>query len=68
MPFFEIPPEKIEHLPLFGYDLIHDDDEYAWYTCPRGRLRVSKRRPFVWAEDDTDAIQLGAIGVVLGPP
>ncbi len=68
MPFVEIPPENLKHLPLFGYDLIADDSQFAWYTGPRGRMRVDKKKPFVWVEDPGEAIQLGAIAVVQRTP
>ena len=68
MPFFEIPPENLEHLPLFGYDKISEDDNFAWYSGPKGRMRVDKKQPFVWLEDMGEAGQLGAVAVVPSPP
>ena len=66
VPFVEIPPQNLQHLPLFGYDKIGDDSDsrFAWYSSPRGRMRVEKQRPFVWVDDITDAMQLGAVSVV----
>ncbi len=63
MTWIRIPPENLEHLLLFGYDLIKDEGEYAWYTSPRGRMRVLKDDPRVWVEDIADAGQLGATAI-----
>ena len=69
MPFVEIPPENLEHLPLFGYDKLADgdDERFEWYSSPRGRMMIDKRRPIVWVDDPIDAMQLGAISVIAGP-
>ena len=68
MPFFEIPPEKLEHLSLFGYDKIAEDENFAWYSSSKGRMRVDKKQPFVWLDDMGEAGQLGAIAIVSPPP
>ena len=65
MPWVQIPPENLAHLSLFGYDLVGDDEEFAWYTGPRGRMRVKKSAPRVWVEDITDAIQIGALAILI---
>lgn len=70
MPWFEIPPEKLPHLSLFGYDRLSDGtsaSDFEWYTGPLGRTRVQKSKPFVWLEDVADGIQLGAVGIHKGP-
>ena len=67
MPFVEIPSENLEHLSLFGYDLISDDKDFAWYSSPIGRMRVEKARPWVWVEDIPDAMQLGAKSIIMPP-
>ena len=64
MPFVEIPPEMLQHLSLFGSDLLHDDDQYAWYSSSRGRMRVDKSKPIVWVDDVEDAMQLKAVAVM----
>ena len=68
MPFVEIPHERLPHLPMFGYDKIDEDDDFAWYTGPHGRIRIEKSRPIVWLDDVEDAIQLGAIYVIVRRP
>jgi hypothetical protein len=64
MPFISIPPENLAHLPLFGYNLLTDEGDFAWYDSPRGKMRVEKSNLRVWVEDDTTAIQLGAIAIM----
>lgn len=66
MPWVRIPPNRLEHLPLFGIDLIGDDGAFAWYSSPMGRMRVEKSDPRVWVDDEDDAIQLGATAVLCG--
>lgn len=71
MPFFEIPSDQLLHLSLFGYDLLPDepesDSDFAWYSGPRGRTKINKKRPVVWLEDTGDAIQLKAIALIPSP-
>lgn len=64
--FVQIPPESLIHIGLFGYDLIKDDGDFAWYASPYGRVCVEKAAPRVVVEDISDAIQLGAIGIFIG--
>lgn len=66
MPWVSIPPEELEHLPLFGYDLVADEGDFAWYTGPKGRMRIEKSDPRVYLEDISDAIQLNAKEILVG--
>lgn len=66
MPWVEIPPDRLQHIGLFDHDLIADDGAFAWYRCPRGRVRIEKAAPRVWVEDLETAIQLRAVAVVVG--
>jgi hypothetical protein len=65
MPWIRIPPDNLDHLPLFGIDLIKDDGDLAWYRGERGRMYVEKNDPRIWVEDESDAIQLGAISILI---
>ena len=65
MPWVRLPTEKLEHLRLFGIDLIKDENGFAWYRGPVGRMRVEKADPRVFVEDIADAIQLGATAVLV---
>jgi hypothetical protein len=67
MPFVQIPPASLDHLSLFGYDIIVDDGNFAWYHGPRGRTRVEKAKPVVWLDDLADAMQLGATAIMVHP-
>jgi hypothetical protein len=60
MPWVRIPKERLNDLPLFGYDLIKDEGEFVWYTGPKGRMRIEKNNPRVFLEDVSDAIILDA--------
>ena len=64
MPFFEIPPHNLEHLPLFGCYELSDEGDFAWFTSSRGPQRLQKLRPIVWLDNVGDAIQLGAVSVI----
>jgi hypothetical protein len=68
MPWVRIPAARLKDVPLFGIDFIRDDDDpaYAWYRGERGRMRVEKANPFVFFEDEADAIQLDAISIIKG--
>lgn len=65
MPWASIPPERLPDLPLFGIDLIKDDERYPWYRGPKGRMRVDRRRPCIFFEDVTDAHQCGATAIMI---
>lgn len=67
MPWVRIPVENLEHLPLFGWDLVRDEGSTAWYSGTRGRMRVDKSDPRVWVDDETEAIQLGATAILVTP-
>jgi hypothetical protein len=68
MPWVKIPPKRLKDVPLFGIDFLRDDDDpaYAWYRGSRGRMRVEKANPYIFFEDVADAIQLDAIGIIMG--
>ena len=65
MPWAKIPPENLEHMPLFGYDLVKDDGDFAWYRGPEGRIRIEKDAPKFWFEDAGEAHQAGATGILV---
>jgi hypothetical protein len=64
MPWCEIPPEQLKHIGLFGYDIVVKEVDYVWAHGPKGRQRIERARPYVWFEDDADAMQLGAIAII----
>jgi hypothetical protein len=68
MPWVKIPPRRLKDVPLFGIDFLHEDDDpnYAWYRGARGRMRVEKANPYIFFEDEGDALQLEAIGIIKG--
>ena len=63
MPWAKIPPNRLDHMPLFGYDLVNEDGPLAWYNGPRGRLCIEKDAPQFWFEDVADAQQAGATAI-----
>jgi hypothetical protein len=63
MPYVQIPPDRLEHLPLFGYDLVFVEGDRLWYHGPFGRTAIDRNRPYVWVDDIGEAIQLGAIAI-----
>jgi hypothetical protein len=65
MPWCEIPTEKLEHIGLFGYDVIMEDGKFLWLHGPKGRLVVERARPRLWFEDVGEAVQAGAIAIIL---
>lgn len=70
MPWFEIPPEQLTHLTLFGYDKLADGantPDFEWYAGPLGRTRVQTSKPVIWLEDVSDGMQLRALAVHHGP-
>ena len=64
MVWAKIPPEKLEHASLFGYDLIEEGDKYNSYYNPQGKITfVEKAAPKLWFEDIGEAIQMGSEGI-----
>jgi len=72
MPFCEIPTTSLPHLGLFGFDVLHETAEAIFVHCPKDGghilVAVDKVSPALWFDDATDAIQLGATGIVVLPP
>jgi hypothetical protein len=60
MVWARIPPDKLVHLPLFGIDVIAEDDSLLWLHGPSGRMCVDKHAPRIWFDDLGDAHQAGA--------
>jgi hypothetical protein len=65
MPWVKIHPDMLEHLPMFGIDVIREDGQFCWYHGARGRMYVEKADPRVWVDDDVDALQLGATAILV---
>lgn len=67
MPWVEIPPEQIDQLSLFGYELLKHKETGAWYRhADKGRVFIRYARPVVWTEDMATAGQIGAINIFQG--
>jgi hypothetical protein len=65
MPWVKIPADRLQHLPLFGIDLIEDQGDFAWYHGPLGRMRIEKADPNVFVEEISEAIELGAKAILV---
>ena len=64
MPWAKIPADKLEHMPLFGYDPVKDEGDFAWYRGPEGRIYVENATSKFWFEDIADAQQAGAFAIL----
>jgi hypothetical protein len=68
MPWVKIPPERLQHVGLFGYEFIQDGaDGWAWYEGPIGKTAIDRADPNIWLEDIGEAAQLGARGISISP-
>jgi hypothetical protein len=67
MPYAEIPPDKLQHLEMFGHQLLEESASQILTACGRGVCVIDKARPIVWFESTEDAMQCGAIAIVQGP-
>lgn len=71
MPYCEIPPESLEHLGLFGIDVLHETPTALIVRCVKGdghiEYPVDKLRPHIWFDDIADAIQMGTKAIVPMP-
>jgi hypothetical protein len=66
MPWVQIDPTKLDHLPLFGYDKVAEDGNFIWYSTPYGeRLCVEKDDPRVLLEDINDIMQLNPKAILI---
>lgn len=66
MVWARIPPDKLVHLPLFGIDVIAEEDGFIWMRGPEGRMCVDKRAPRILFESVADAHQAGATAIRIG--
>jgi hypothetical protein len=64
MPWCRINPDRIPHLSLFGYDMVSDEGGIIWMHGPKGRIAIEKADPWVWLDDEQDALQIGAKGIL----
>jgi hypothetical protein len=66
MPWARIPPDKLINLPLFGIDVIHEEEDFVWMTGgpEGGRQRIRKVAPRIWFDDLSDAQQAGATAIM----
>lgn len=55
-----IPPDRLQYMSLFGYDLVSDENGIAWYNGPNGRHCIDKANPLFAFDDVSDAMQAGA--------
>lgn len=72
MPWCHIDPEKLKFIEMFGYEILHQDDtkmlaHYSAHTCDMV-ISIVKTKPFLYFSEIEDAMQLGVIGIVQGPP
>jgi hypothetical protein len=67
MPWARIPPDRLVDLPLFGIDVLHEDEDFVWMTGgPNGgRQSIRKVAPRVWFDDAADAHQAGATAIMI---
>ncbi len=61
----KIPPENLQHVSLFDYELIKEGEKYNVYNTPIGVVIVDKKNPRIYFKDISDAIQLGAKGILV---
>ena len=69
MPWARIKPEDLQFLEMFGHSIIDEDDEFMHveYNDTGEEYVIDKRNPYVWFEDEGEAMQLGAKGIIHGP-
>ncbi len=65
MPWFAVPPQKLQHLSLFGYSHPIDIGEHLLAThSDQGDIVIQKANPVVWLDDTGEAMQMGATSLV----
>ena len=59
MPSVRIDPNKFEHLPLFGYEVLVQNDEFiVVHSFERGEEIIPLSDPFFWFDDPQEADQI----------
>ena len=59
MPFRRVDPSRFEHLPLFGYEILVQNDEFiVVHSFERDIEIIPLSHPFFWFEDGQEADQL----------
>ena len=59
MPSVRIDPSKFEHLSLFGYEVLAQNDQFiVVHSFERGEEIIPLSDPYFWFEDHSDADQL----------
>lgn len=66
MPFYKVPSERLQYATVFGYKILHEDDNRMIVENHTGMIVVKKDNPKLWFDDAEDAMQFGADAVIPG--
>jgi len=61
MPSVRVEPSKFEHLPLFGYEILAQNDEFlVVHSFERGEEIIPLSHPYFWFDDPLEAQQISS--------
>lgn len=55
-------------MELFGFTVIDENDDGYIIRDSRGVAHVDRKKPYLWFDEVSDAIQMSAKGVLIGGP
>ena len=69
MPWARIKLKDLQSIEMFGHRILDENDEFMLveFSDTREEYVIDKKDPYVWFEDEVDAMQMGAEGIMHGP-
>ena len=59
MVYHSIRPEQSQHLSMFGFETVSENDEFLCvHSFSRGTEIIQKSNPMIWFDDPLEADQL----------
>ena len=59
MAYHSIRPEQLQHLSMFGFETVSENDEFLCvHSFSRGTEITQKSNPMIWFDDPLEADQL----------
>lgn len=68
MPWFKIKPERLNHISLFGYEIINETDEFIQVRrLDNNEIHILDKNDsnMIWLDDIGEAHQMGAEAIKL---
>lgn len=66
MAFYRVSADRLQYVSVFGYKILHEDDNLMLLENHSGSILVDKNNPTLWFDEIEDAMQFGAAAIIPG--